>query len=61
MLQRAPHMLQCTPPTGHAVTKNIYIIIMKQRNIFVLDKCEIKVYKKNYTRTPRGFTQSKKV
>ncbi len=20
MLQRAPHMLQCTPPTGHAVT-----------------------------------------
>ncbi len=49
MLQRAPHMLQCTPPMGHAVTKitkNIYTVIMKQRKIFVLDKCEIKVYKK---------------
>ncbi len=26
--------------------KNIYTVIMKQHNIFVLDKCEIKVYKK---------------
>ncbi len=56
MLQRAPQLLQCAPPTGHVVTfhfqflrvnkKNVYTVFMKQSDIFELDKCEITVDKK---------------
>ncbi len=56
MLQRAPQLLQCTPPTGHVVTFHFQFLrvnkekrihcIMKQSDIFVLDKCEITVDKK---------------
>ncbi len=44
MKQRAPQMLQCTPPTGHVVTfhfhflkvknVNLYIVIMKQSDMY---------------------------
>ncbi len=32
--------------------KNVYTVIMKQSYVFVLDKCEITVDKKNYTLNP---------
>ncbi len=58
ILQHAPQMLQCTPPTGHVVTfyfqflrvnkeKHIHLNY-ETRDIFVLDKCEITVDKNYY-------------
>ncbi len=66
-------MLQCTPPTGHVVTfhfhfsrvnkEKLNIVIMKQSDIFVLDKCEITVDKNIILWTPCGLTnwESQKV
>ncbi len=59
MILRAPQMLRCTPPTEHVVTflfhflrvnnENLYTVIMKQSDIFVLDNCESTVDKTLYS------------
>ncbi len=54
ILQHASEMLQCTPPTGHVtfhfhflrIKKNVYTVIMKQSDIFVVVKCEMTGFKR---------------